>query len=215
MEEKFSFFKGINKGIRDILDVLAEAYKYAELDFYKLKSEVLTLVQRANAKGYDSPDYGSLSIQVKSRFETAVVVELYYKKNGGKFQRFKKSLDIGVLTNVPYTVKRRLNSTGEVTIKLSDFEGMKSVSERDIEPKVEFKHLYAFKLKNSTKVPLGKELHITDELFYYKVVLVYIYDNGERNMKVKYFGYIDGLPNEVVEKIESSEDRSCYMDVTQ
>ena len=92
---------------------------------------------------------------------------------------------------------------------------MKSVSERDIEPKVEFKHLYAFKLKNSTKVPLGKELHITDELFYYKVVLVYIYDNGERNMKVKYFGYIDGLPNEVVEKIESSEDRSCYMDVTQ
>lgn len=207
MGEIFSF-------IKDVFEVFADAYKYAELDFFKLKTEVLTLIHKANAKGYGTPDYASLSIKVESRIETTVVIEIYYNKGNGKYQKFKKTIDLGVLTNIPQTIKRRLERSGEVAIKLSDFNNMLAVSEKDIIPNIEFKYLYAFSLKNARGIPSKKELHITDELFYYKVILVYVYDNGEKEIKTKYFGNILSIPDEVANKIESNEDKSCYIDVT-
>lgn len=75
MGEIFSF-------IKDVFEVFADAYKYAELDFFKLKTEVLTLIHKANAKGYGTPDYASLSIKVESRIETTVVIEIYYSSFG-------------------------------------------------------------------------------------------------------------------------------------
>lgn len=207
MSELFSF-------IKDVFEVFADAYKYAELDFFKLKTEVLSLIKKAKSNGYGTPDYASLYIKVENRYETIAVIEIYYNKGNGKFQKFKKTIDLGVLTNIPQTIKERLDRDGEVAIKLSDFNNMISVVENDIVPNVEFKHLYSFSLKNAKGVPVKKELHITDELFYYKVVLVYIYENGEKELRVKYFGQIVGLPEEVINKITTNEEKSCYIDVT-
>lgn len=207
MSELFNF-------IKDAFEVFTDAYKYAELDFYKLKSEILALLSKAKNKGYGIPDYCSLSIDVVNKYETSVVIEAYYNKTNGKYQKFKKTLDLGSLKNVPKIVKERLDKVGTVTIKISDINNLYTVSENDIVPTIEFKTLYNFSLRNAKSTPVKKELHITDELFYYKVILVYIYETGEKEMRVKYFGNIHNIPIEVIEKISSNEDKSCYIDVT-
>lgn len=207
MSELFSF-------IKEVFEVVADCYKYAELDFYKLKSEVVSQLEKAKNRGYDMPDYGSLSIKVISRIETSVIIETYYNKGNGKYQKFKKILDLGELTNIPRVVKSRLDRTGEVDIKLSDFKNLYSVSERDIINTVNFDNLYNFTLKDAKGIPIKKELHITDELFYYKVVMVYVYEIEHKDIRVKYFGNIIDIPVEIIEKISSNEDKSCILDVT-
>ena len=46
--------KTLKTKIGNFLEAFADAYKYAELDFYKIRSEVLTLLNRARAKGYEN-----------------------------------------------------------------------------------------------------------------------------------------------------------------
>jgi hypothetical protein len=48
-------------------------------------------------------------------------------------------------------------------------------------------------------------------LFYYKVVLVYVYENGEKEMRIKHFGNIIDMPEEVAAKIASNEDKACFI----
>lgn len=204
MSNLFSF-------IKDVIEEFSVAYKYAELDFYKLKSDVISLINNAKNKGYGNPDFCSMQIKVISKIETSVIIEAYYKKVNGKYQKFTKTLDIGKLTNVPQLVSERLTSVGEVAIKLTDFINLYSVKEDDIIPTVEFKNLYGFSLKNAKGDPARKELHIKDELFYYKVVLVYVYENGEKEMRIKHFGNILDMPEEVATKITSSEDKACFI----
>lgn len=204
MSNLFSF-------IKDVIEEFSVAYKYAELDFYKLKTDVISLINNAKNKGYGNPDFCSMQIKVISKIETSVIIEAYYKKVNGKYQKFTKTLDIGELTNVPQLVSERLTSVGEVDIKLTDFINLYSVKEDDIIQTVEFKNLYGFSLKNAKGVPARKELHIKDELFYYKVVLVYVYENGEKEMRIKHFGNIIDMPKEVAAKIASSEDKACFI----
>lgn len=204
MSNLFSF-------IKDVIEEFSVAYKYAELDFYKLKTDVISLINNAKNKGYGNPDFCSMQIKVISKIETSVIIEAYYKKVNGKYQKFTKTLDIGKLTNVPQLVGERLTTAGEVAIKLTDFINLYSVREDDIIPTVEFKNLYGFSLKNAKGVPTRKELHIKDELFYYKVVLVYVYENGEKEMRIKHLGNIIDMPEEVVAKIASNEDKACFI----
>lgn len=204
MSNLFSF-------IKDVIEEFSVAYKYAELDFYKLKTDVISLINNAKNKGYGNPDFCSMQIKVVSKIETSVIIEAYYKKVNGKYQKFTKTLDIGKLTNVPQLVSERLASNGEVNVKLTDFINLYSVKEDDITPTVEFKNLYGFSLKNAKGIPVRKELHIKDELFYYKAVLVYIYENGEKEMRIKHFGNILDMPEEVAAKIASNEDKACFI----
>lgn len=209
MDKNFSFFSAI----KDFLDEFAEAYKYAELNFYQLKTEVVELLDKAKSKGYGNPDYCEMSIQVVDRFETDVTIQLIYKGKEGKFHRFKKKLDLGKLTNIPNVVRTRLANTGEATIKLSDYQNLYMVRESNIVDNVDFKHLYAFSLKNARGIPAHKELHIKDELFYYQVSLVYVYNDGDKEVRNKYFGTILNMPTEVQEKIAASEDKACYLNI--
>lgn len=200
--------------VKDLLDEFSEAYKYAELEFFKLKSEVIELINKAKAKGYGNPDYCELSIKVVNRIETNVIIEAYYKDGNGKFRRFTKKIDLGKLVDIPSVVKARLEKDSEVSIKLSDFHKLYEVEEKDITPSVDFKNLETFSLKNAKGMPARKELHIKDNLFYYQVVLVYVYLDGEKELRVKNFGIIENLPKEVLDKIESSEEKACFIDVT-
>lgn len=200
--------------IKEFLDEFSEAYKYAELDFYKLQTEVVELMNKAKAKGYGNPDYCELTIKVVNRLETDVTIHSYYKDGNGKYRRFTKKLDLGALTNIPTVIKSRLDRESEIKIKLSDFHKLYEVTEKEITPTVDFKHLYSFSLKNAKGVPSRKELHIKDNLFYYQVILVYVYDGGEKEIRNKYFGKILNLPLEIQEKIESTEEKACYIDVT-
>ena len=200
--------------IAEVIDEITSAYKYAEYDFYKLVTEVTSLLQQASSRGYKDPDACSLTIKVVNKLLTTVVIDSYYKKSNGKYQKFSKKLDIGTLSNVPTNVRKRLDVEKELTIRLSDLDSFKSVRQDEIIPSVLFSNLYNFKLKDVTETPQKKELHITDNLFYYKVVFVYKYDNGVTNTKVKFFGHIEELPSEINEKILSNDDRSCFLDVT-
>lgn len=204
MSNLFSF-------IKEVIEEFSIAYKYAELDFYKLKSDVISLIDNAKSKGYGNPDYCSMQIKVINKIETSIVIEAYYKKFNGKYQKFTKTLDIGKLVGVPQLVNERLNSVGEVCVKLNDFMNLYSVKEDDIVPSIEFKNLYGFSIKHAKDIPTRKELHIKDELFYYTVVLVYIYENGEKEMRIKHFGNILKLPEEVALKIASSEENACFI----
>ena len=199
--------------IKDILDEVAEAYKYAELDFYKLKGEIISLIDKAKSKGYGNPDYCEVNIVVVDRFETNVKIHIYYKGTEGKFHRFMKKLDLGKLTNIPNIIKARLANIGEVSFKLSDYHSLYSINESLISPNVDFKYLYSFTLKDARTIPSRKELHIKDELFYYKVDLVYVYDDGQTERRVKYFGTILNMPADVQEQIVNSDDHGCSLDI--
>jgi len=169
---------------------------------------------KASRKGYKNPDICSLTIKVENRMLTIVMIDAYYNKGNGKYQKFCNKLDIGTLTNVPVNVSNRLKSDKELVIKLSDLDSFMAVKQDEIVPSVKFDDLYHFRLKDITAVPVKKEVHITDNLFYYKVVLVYKYVNGTMDTKIKFFGNIENIPSEVNEKLLSDDDRSCFLDVT-
>lgn len=200
--------------LKECLDAFQVAYKYAELDFYKLRGEVTSLLDKARSKGYGYPDYCEMKIQVVNSYETDVVIQAFYKGNNGQYYRFKKDLDLGKLVNVPFIVKNRLNSEKKVTIKLTDFHSLYSIGENEIIPVVDFKRLHLFTFKDAKGVPNRKEIHIKDDLFYYTVMCSYIYDNGERETRIKYYGAIPNLPHDIIEKINNDSEKECIIDVT-
>lgn len=189
-----------------------EAYKYAELDFYKLRNEVTSLLDHAHSKGYANPDYCELHIHVVNSYETDVQIEAYYNRNG-KFFRFKKSLDLGKLVNVPYTVGSELRRNGEVSVKLSDFQTLYSIKDDAIVPKGDFRRIHSFTFSGVPIQPMSKEIVIKDELFYYKVDCSYIYHDGHMETRTKYYGSIANLPEDVKSAIENSDSQSCHMKV--
>jgi hypothetical protein len=189
-----------------------EAYKYAELDFYKLRNEVVSLLDRARSKGYASPDYCELRIHIVNSFETDVFIEAYYKRDG-KFYRFKKDLDLGKLVNVPNTIASELRCKGEVSVKLCDFQTLYSIKDEEIVPKGDFRRIHSFTFTGVTFSPMSKELSIKDELFYYQVDCSYIFHDGHKETRTKYYGHISNLPEDVKAAISSSEDHICRMTV--
>lgn len=201
--------------LKDCLDAFQEAYKYAELDFYKLRGEVIILLDKARAKGYGNPDYCELKIQVINSYETDVLIQAFYRGADGKFYRFKKDLDLGKLVNIPHAVKQKLSDEKEVTIRLTDFQNLYSIGENLIVPVGDFRNIQVFTFKNVERIPIRKEVFIKDELFYYVVKCTYVYDNEERETRAKYYGTIKNLPDEIIDKLNIEEEKECTLDVTQ
>ena len=198
--------------ISNFLSAWDEAYKYAELDFYKLRNEVTSLLDQARSKGYANPDYCELRIHVVNSYETSAQIEAYYKRDG-KFFRFKKNLDLGQLVNVPYTVASELRRKGEVSVKFSDFQTLYSIKDDAITPKGDFRCIHSFTFSGVSIQPMSKELTIKDELFYYKVDCSYIYHDGHKETRTKYYGSIANLPEDVKNAIDNSDCHSCHMTV--
>lgn len=201
--------------LKDCLDAFQVAYKYAELDFYKLRGEVIALLDKARAKGYGNPDYCELKIKVVNSYETDVLIQAFYKGADDKFYRFKKDLDLGKLVNIPHTVKQRLSNDKEVSIRLTDFQNLYSIGENLIVPVGDFRNIQVFTFKNVERIPIRKEVFIKDELFYYVVKCTYVYDNEERETRAKYYGTIKNLPDEIIDKLSADEEKECTLDVTQ
>lgn len=202
----------IREFLSNFLSAWDEAYKYAELDFYKLRNEVISLLDRARSKGYANPDYCELRVRVINSFETDVVIEAYYNRDG-KFYRFKKNLDLGKLVNVPYTIASELNRKGEVSVKLSDFQTLYAIKDDAIVSTGDFRRIHSFTFSGVSIQPKAKELSIKDELFYYQVDCSYIYHDGHKETRTKYYGYLSNLPEDVKNAILTSEDHSCRMSV--
>lgn len=207
MQRLFSFLK-------ECLDAFQVAYKYAELDFFKLRGEVTTLLDKARSKGYGNPDYCEMRIQIVDSFQTIVSIQSFYKGNNGKFYRFKSDLDLGKLTNVPYIVQSQLRMNEEVTIRLTDFNNLYSIGDNEIIPVGDFKRIHIFTFKDALSVPVRKEIFIRDDLFYYTVKCSYIYENGEKETRVKYYGSILNLPQDIIDNISNDSEKECVIDVT-
>lgn len=200
--------------LKECLDAFQVAYKYAELDFYKLRGEVTSLLDKARSKGYGNPDYCEMNIQVVNSYETDVTIQSFYKGNNGKYYRFKTDLDLGKLTNVPYIVRSQLRNEKEVTIRLTDFHTLYAIGDNEIVPMGDFKRLHIFTFKDAKGVPSRKEMLIKDDLFYYTVKCSYIYDNGEKETRIKYYGTIQNLPQDIIDKINNDSEKECIIDVT-
>ncbi|MDD5791005.1 MAG: hypothetical protein PUD22_00275 [Erysipelotrichaceae bacterium] len=199
--------------IRSILDAFAEAYKYAEFDFYKIKTEVINLLKVANEKGYSTPMYCEVAIDVINKHRTDVLIQLIYNKEG-KYIRFKKNLDLGMIVNIPIVVKNRLDQESKVTFKIEDIQGLYVIAESDIKTSIEYKSLETFKFTNIKEEPIQKILTIKDDLFYYTVECVCAFDDGRKETRKKYYAEIRNLPIEVINKILASDDYQCSLDVT-
>lgn len=198
--------------LKDFMDAFAEAYKYAELDFYKLRNEIIALLNKARAKGYNFPDYCELQIKVTNKFQTDVSIEAYYKVNG-KYYRFKKVLDVGELTRIPVVIKNELTTRREVSVKLADFQSLYTVQDWEIVPTGDFKRLQMFTFKGNAQTPASKELLIKDCLFYYEVVCTYVYSDGSRESRRKYYASIANLPKDIKNTIVCSDDHICLLNV--
>ena len=199
--------------IDSFLEAFADAYKYAELDFYKIRGEILTLLNRARSKGYENPDYCELTICVVSKIETDITISAFYKSQDGRFYRFKRALDLGKLINIPNIVNERLKKGEPVSIRISDFQNLYAISENDITPVGDFNKIQIFTFKDVVALPKHKEVSIKDELFYYVVNCTYVYEE-KRETRTKYFGTLKNLPDDVVQKIASSENHECSIIVT-
>lgn len=197
----------------ECLEAFSEAYKYAELDFFKLKGEVISLIDRARSKGYDLPSYCELAISIISPYQTDVTIQAIYKKDG-KFFRFKKTIDVGKLVHIPQTINSRLLAEHKVTIKLEDYANLYAVKESEIAPEVNFKALQSFTFKNVSDVPTKKEIMIQDELFYYTVSASYIFDDKPKKTSRKYYAVINNMPDDVYSAIADSEEHECTIDVS-
>lgn len=200
--------------IGSFLEAFADAYKYAELDFYKLRGEILTLLNRARSKGYENPDYCELTITIASRIETDVTISAFYKSSDGKFYRFKRALDLGRLVNIPHIVNERLKKGEPVSIRISDFQSLYAISENDINPSGDFNKIQIFTFKDVTVSPKRKEISIKDELFYYVVNCTYIYED-RRDTRTKYYGTLRNLPDDIIQKISTSENHECSVEITE
>ena len=200
---------------KEVFDVISDAFKYVELDFYKLKSEVLSLIKKAENRGYEDPNYCSMKIRWVDKFQTLVTIEAYYDKRNGKFQKFNKELDLGALTNIPESIKKKLEEKGELEIRLTDVSKLLVVDQKDITPSIDFSNLYNFSFRNSQGTPIRKEIHFTNELFYFKVILRYIYEDSSREDRVKYFGIIKNMPETILKRISESENSSCSIEITE
>lgn len=200
--------------LNDVLEAFAEAYKYAELDFYKVKSEVVTLMDKARGKGYDYPAYCELKIEIINNFETDVTIQNIYKRDG-KFFRFKKTIDVGKLVNIPHVVRKKLEQDHSITIKLEDFQNLYAVNENEIKSTVAFKSLETFTFKGVSDTPVQKTLTIQDELFYYSVLATYVFADGSKKSSKKYYGDIIGLPENLISEISQSEELKCTIDVSE
>lgn len=200
--------------LKECLDAFQVAYKYAELDFFKLRGEITSLLDKARAKGYGNPDYCEMNIQIKSSFETDVTIQSFYKGNNGKYYRFKKNLDLGKLTNIPHIINNRIKNEKEVTIKLTDFQNLYTIGDDEITPIGDFKRLHIFTFKDAKGTPTSKEMLIKDELFYYMVKCSYIYDNGEKETRIKYYGTIQNLPQDIIDKINYDSEKECIINIT-
>ncbi len=201
--------------LHECLEAFEVAYKYAELDFFKLRSEVISLLDKARAKGYGNPDYCEMKISVINSHETDVNIQAIYKGLNEKYYRFKKDLDLGCLINIPHTIKSKLQNEREVTIRLTDFQSLYTIGENQITPRGDFKNIQVFTFKNVEKTPIRKEVYIKDELFYYVVKCTYVYENEERETRQKYYGFIQNLPEEIISRLDSDEEKECTIDVTQ
>lgn len=198
---------------KNCLEAFAEAYKYAEFDFYKIKTEVINLLKVANGRGYSIPMYCEVAIDVVNKHHTDVLIQLIYNKDG-KYIRFKKSLDLGVLVNIPLVVKNRLDQDSKVTFKIEDIQGLYVIGENDIKTSVEYKALETFKFTNISEEPTQKILTIKDDLFYYIVECTCVFDGGRKETRKKYYAEIQNLPSEIIDKIITSDDYQCSLDVT-
>lgn len=204
---------GIRSMFKDCLEAFAEAYKYAEFDFYKIKTEVINLLKVANGKGYSDPMYCEVAIDIVNKHQTDVLIQLIYNAEG-KYIRFKKSLDLGSLVNIPLVVKNRLDQDSKVTFKIDDIQGLYVISESDIKSSVEFKSLENFTFTNVAEIPNQKILTIKDELFYYTVECTYVFEGGRKETRKKYYAEIRNIPTEIIDRIINSDEYQCSLDVT-
>ena len=212
MKEKFeSFFANLK-------DEYLFALKYAELEFFKLKDEIVDLLKVADSKGYSNPEYGSIEIEVIDSLQTTVCIDLYFKKVNHYAQKFSKKLDVGKLIFIPGIIEGKIIRDKKVKIELdmNDMHSIYMVSSKNIWSTNTFKELVNFKFKNEERIPVYKEVSIKDELFYYIVDVTCYYDE-KRNVKEtrrRYVGYIKNIPADVLLSINDDPDRKVTLDVT-
>lgn len=202
--------------LKELADIYRTAMKYSEYECYKIKDDIVKLLNTANEKGYSNPIASELSVKVKSKHQTIVEIDIYFNGRIKKYQKFSTTLDLGKLIHIPLNISNRLNKTGEakVTLNTNDFNSLFVVATSQIRPEDDFENLKHVTIRDTMQIPVQKQLRIKDNLLYYEVEGIYVFRDGSSCSRKLYIGYIKNLPSQVQDGILNNPNMEVIMDVT-
>ena len=202
--------------LMEFVNSIKTAVNHAEYECYKLKDDIVQLLQTANERGFNNPVKSELTIKYVNRDQTVVVIELFFNGTVERYKKFTKTLDLGTLICVPVGIKNRLKRDKQVKVVLDtdDFNSLFLVSTNDIRREDDYTKLSQVKLRDETMEPTQKLLRIKDRLFFYEVEGIYVFSNGSRRSRKLYIGEINNMPPQVVSKLLSDPDLEVTIDVT-
>lgn len=201
---------------KELAEVYKSALKYSEYECYKIKDDIVNLLNTANGKGFSNPIASGLSIKIINKRQTIVDIDIYFNGRTAKYQKFSTSLDLGKLIYVPLNISTRLNRSGEakVTLDTNDFSSLFVVATSQIRPEDDFENLKNVTIRDTMQIPIQKQLRIKDKLLYYEVEGLYVFRDGSSCSSKLYIGYIKNLPSQVQDKILNNPNMEVILDVT-
>lgn len=203
-------------GLKEFAKVIQTAVDHAEYECYKLKDDIVQLLKIANEKGFNNPVKSELTIRYVNRNQTIVVIDIYFNGTVERYKKFSSTLDLGSLICVPISVKKRLDTDGQVKIALDtdDFNSLFVVSTKDIRKEDDYNKLTQVNIREEVEKPTQKILRIKDRVFFYEVEGIYVFSNGSKRSKKLYIGDVKNMPPQVVSKLLSDPDLEVSIDVT-
>ena len=201
---------------KEIRDVFKSALEHSEYECYKIKDDIVKLLNIANEQGYSNPIQSELSIKIVDKYQTIVRIDIYFDGRIERYQKFSTTLDLGRLIYVPLSISHRLTSSGEVKIALdtNDFNSLFVISTSQIRPEDDFEKLKKVTIRDVVQQPIQKQLKIKDRLFYYEVEGIYIFNDKSRCSRKLYIGHIKNIPSQVQDRIINDPDLEVIIDVT-
>ena len=200
-------------------DIIKDAFKHASFDFYKFRDEINDLIKEGKKRGYDDLGYCDLKISALTGGECEAEIRLYYRTDRtDKFYQLTRKLELGEIVNIPDKIDMVLRKDKAVQIKIDNILGLMSSADEKVRPPFPFEKLYSSskKIEENFKfetTPIERRIKIQDELFFMRVIFIYVFDDGKTQSKTFCLAKIINLPDEIKEKIDSSEDNTCIISV--
>jgi hypothetical protein len=189
------------------------ALKYANYNFFQLKEEVVSLVQRGRQYGYDVPNYCKITVKNSAkRYDYPVLIDLYYKDKDNDQQviHLPQELLIGVFTTIPTPIKERLERKGFVEIVVENLAELFISASEEVSKPISFSSISSF--SSNREILSSRVVTIKDELFAYRVKYLYNTPKSKGNVKVVSYADIANMPEDVKKILESDGICSLFLD---
>lgn len=183
-----------------IIDLFKESIKYANYDFFKLKEEIIALIQIGRGQGLNNPDYCSITVKNSSRnIDYPVTIDLYYKTGEQEAMHLPKSFIVGTFKSIPGRIKQMILQNGFVEIRIENLLELSLSIHDSVASPINFDSITGFAPQDSYK---SRSVIIKDDIFTYKVTFSYILSDGSTRSKSISYSDIIGLPSDIYAKMK-------------